>query len=320
MTEMINDNEKPVFLVNGFLESGKTSFINYTISEDYFHIDGNTLLLVTEEGEVEYDKKLLKREHITMVSFDDKESITKERLKELADACNAERIVIEWNGMWNPEILRFPDDWVLYQQITMMDGSTLDMYLNNMKALMGPMLKYTELLLINRCDDIPEDNLLNWKRQLRPMLMQGAEIVMENKFGEVPLEVIPEDLPYDISGDEIVISPENFGIWFFDCRDYPDRYKGKNVTFSACVMRDEKTFEKDCFVPGRMAMTCCEADMTFIGFMAHYKGISAYPDGTWVKLTARVDIKNLPEYEGEGPFLEVIKIAHTGEISEPVTF
>lgn len=320
MDSMINDNEKPVFLVNGFLESGKTSFINYTVSEDYFHIDGNTLLIVTEEGEVEYDQKLLKREHITTAVFDDKESITKERLRELAEACNAERIVIEWNGMWDPELLRFPDDWILYQQITMMNGSTLDMYLNNMKALMGPMLKYTELLLINRCDDIPEENLLNWKRQLRPMLMQGAEIVMENKFGEVPLDVIPEDLPFDISGDEIVIAPENFGIWFFDCRDYTERYKGKKVTFSACVMRDEKTFEKDCFVPGRMAMTCCEADMSFLGFMAHYRGISAYPDGTWVKLTARVDVKNLPEYEGEGPFLEVLSIAHTGEISDPVTF
>lgn len=320
MDSMINDSEKPVFLVNGFLESGKTSFINYTISEDYFHIEGNTLLLVTEEGEVEYDKKLLKRENITMVTFDDSESITKERLKELADSCNAERVVIEWNGMWNPEILRFPDDWILYQQITLMNGSTLDMYLGNMKGFMGPMLKYTELLLINRCDDIPEEKLLNWKRQLRPMLMQGAEIVMENKFGEVPLDVIPEDLPYDVSGDEITVIPENFGIWFFDCRDYPERYKGKKVTFSACVMRDEKTFEKDCFVPGRMAVTCCEADMTFIGFMAHYKGIGAYPDGTWVKLTARVDVKNLPEYEGEGPFLEVLDIAHTGEISEPVTF
>jgi len=319
MATSIEDNEKPVFLVNGFLESGKTSFINYTVSEEYFHIDENTLLIVTEEGEVEYNRKILKREHITMVTVEDQEQLTKEYLAELAASCNAERIVIEWNGMWNPDKLRFPEDWQLYQQITIMDGKTMDTYLANMKALMGPMLRWTELLLINRCDDIPEEKLLGWKRQLRPMLMQGAEIIMENNAGEIPLDVIPEDLPFDVNQDTIEISDENFGIWFFDCRDYLDRYLGKKVTFKASVMKDKK-FAKGIFVPGRMAMTCCEADMTFIGFMAHYDGIDAYADEDWIKLTARVEKKDCEEYGGVGPFLEVLEVARTGEIKEPVTF
>jgi len=319
MATSIEDNEKPVFLVNGFLESGKTSFINYTVSEEYFHIDENTLLIVTEEGEVEYNKKILKREHITMVTVEDQEQLTKEYLAELAASCNAGRIVIEWNGMWNPDKLRFPEDWQLYQQITIMDGKTMDTYLANMKALMGPMLRWTELLLINRCDDIPEEKLLGWKRQLRPMLMQGAEIIMENNAGEIPLDVIPEDLPFDVNQDPIEISDENFGIWFFDCRDYLDRYLGKKVTFRASVMKDKK-FAKGIFVPGRMAMTCCEADMTFIGFMAHYDGIDSYADEDWIKLTARVEKKDCEEYGGVGPFLEVLEVARTGEIKEPVTF
>ena len=33
----------PVYFINGFLESGKTEFINYTIEEDYFKIDELTL-------------------------------------------------------------------------------------------------------------------------------------------------------------------------------------------------------------------------------------------------------------------------------------
>lgn len=319
MENAINDYEKPVFLVNGFLESGKTSFINYTVGEEYFHIDENTMLLVTEDGEVEYDSALLKREKTFLFREDDQKSLTKEHLAELAESCHAERIVIEWNGMWNADNLRFPDDWVLYQQITVMNGKTMDAYLANMKALMGPMLRYTELLLINRCDGIPDEKLLNWKRQLRPMLTQGSDIIMENAFGEIPLEVIPEDLPFDISSDPIVIGDKNFGVWFFDCRDYTERYVGKKVTFKACLMTD-KRFPKDVFVPGRMAMTCCEADMSFIGFMAHYKGLSAYRDGDWVKITAVVEERDCDEYEGKGPFLEVVDIARTGEISEPVTF
>ena len=319
MSSMIEDNEKPVFLINGFLESGKTSFINYTISEEYFHIEENTLLIVCEEGEAEYDKKLLKKEHITKVTVEDEEELTKEYLNSLSESIHAERIVIELNGMWNPQNIEFPEDWVLYQQITCMNGETLTTYLANMKALMGPMLKNTELLLINRCDDIPEETLLSWKRQLRPMLMQGADIVMENKYGEVPLDTIPEDLPYDVESDEIEIKPDDYGIWFFDCRDYPERYVGKKITFTACIMKDP-SFEKGCFVPGRMAMTCCEADMSFIGFLAHYDGISAYEDESWVKLTAEMKLVNRPEYEGEGPFLEVIRMAHTGEIKDPVGF
>lgn len=319
MNQAIEDNEIPVFLVNGFLESGKTSFINYTVSEEYFHIDENTLLLMCEEGEVEYDKKLLKKEHTTLIKVEDQEELTKEYIESLIKAMDAQRIVVELNGMWNPQELEFPENCVLYQQITVMNGETLTAYLSNMKALMGPMLRNTELLLINRCDDIPEETLLSWKRQLRPMLMQGADIVMENKFGEVPLDTIPEDLPFDVSGEEIDIKPEDYGIWFFDCRDYPERYVGKKITFTACIMKDP-SFEKGCFVPGRMAMTCCEADMSFIGFLAHSKELDAFPDESWVKLTAVMKIADRPEYEGEGPFLEVVKMAHTGEIKDPVGF
>ena len=319
MNSVIEDNEIPVFLINGFLEAGKTSFINYTVSEEYFHIEENTLLIVCEEGEVEYDKKLLKKEHTTLIKVEEEEELTKEYIETLLEATRAGRIVIELNGMWNPSIIEFPDQCVLYQQITVMNGETLSTYLDNMKALMGPMLKNTELLLINRCDDVPEETLLSWKRQLRPMLQQGADIVMENKYGEVPLETIPEDLPFDVSGPEIDIRPDDYGIWFFDCRDYPERYIGKKITFTACVMIDP-SFDKGLFVPGRMAMTCCEADMSFIGFLAHYEEISAFKDGSWVKLTAEMKLLDRPEYEGEGPFLEVLKIAHTGEIKEPVGF
>lgn len=315
----LEDNEKPVFLINGFLDGGKTSFINFTISEEYFHIDENTLLLVCEDGEVAYDEKILKKEHIIKRQITDEALLTKETLDKLTKEAKADRIVIEYNGMWDPAKLRFPDDWVLYQQITVFDGTMLDMYLNNMKAMMGPMLRYTELVIINRCDNVAEEVLQGWKRQLRPMLMQGADIVMENKYGEIPLDTIAEDLPFDVSGDNVVIAPENYGIWFFDARDYPERYRGKTVEFSACVMKD-RSFGPGEFVPGRMAMTCCAADMTFLGFVAHYESIRKFKDGSFVHLKAKFDTMERKEYEGEGPYLEVMEIAPCEEIKDPVTF
>ena len=44
---------KPVYVINGFLESGKTEFIRYTLAQPYFRIKGKTLLIVCEEGEIE---------------------------------------------------------------------------------------------------------------------------------------------------------------------------------------------------------------------------------------------------------------------------
>ena len=52
---------KPVYMINGFLESGKTEFITYTLAQPYFRIKGKTLIIACEEGEVEYDSELLKK-------------------------------------------------------------------------------------------------------------------------------------------------------------------------------------------------------------------------------------------------------------------
>ena len=50
----------PVFVINGFLEAGKTQFITNTLQQDYFQADGTTVLILCEEGDTEYDKEILK--------------------------------------------------------------------------------------------------------------------------------------------------------------------------------------------------------------------------------------------------------------------
>ena len=56
---MIDDEVTPVFLINGFLEAGKTEFLSFTMDQDYFRTDGKTILIVCEEGDTEYDDALL---------------------------------------------------------------------------------------------------------------------------------------------------------------------------------------------------------------------------------------------------------------------
>lgn len=320
MNGIIEDNEIPVFIINGFLDSGKTSFIAYTLSEEYFHIEGDTLLLVCEDGEVKYDKRLLKREKVTRIDIASKEELSKEYFEQLNELYKPERILIEYNGMWgDPGELCFPEEWVVYQQLTVVDGTTIGVYLNNMKSLMGAMLRNSELCIVNRCDDKQNSELLEYKRKLRPMLISGSTVVMENKYGEVELETLDEELPFDVKADIIEIGNEDYGIWFIDAKDYPQRYCGKKVAFTAQIMKP-KGLKKGEFVPVRIVMTCCEADMQPLGYIAYFKDIDAYKDGDWVKLVAEFRLENREEYRGEGPYLNILSMTLTGPVSGAAGF
>ena len=152
----MEDDRMPLFLINGFLEAGKTAFIKFTLQQDYFQSEGKTLLIVCEEGEEEYEEEFLRETKTAAVYIDEISKLTPEYLEELELLYNPERVLMEWNGMWNPEGLKLPADWDLYQQITIVDGSSFDLYLNNMKPLVGSMVRNTEMLIMNRCDGIED--------------------------------------------------------------------------------------------------------------------------------------------------------------------
>ena len=152
----MDEDKMPLFLINGFLEAGKTQFMKFTMEQEYFRTDGKTLLIVCEEGEEEYEEELLKDTRTAVVYVDDLSKLTAEYLKELELFYNPERVLMEWNGMWDLNALKLPGDWALYQQITIIDGSTFDLYLNNMKPLVGNMVRNSELIIMNRCDGIED--------------------------------------------------------------------------------------------------------------------------------------------------------------------
>ena len=216
---------------------------------------------------------------------------------------------------WDLSELKLPKDWDLYQQITIIDGSTLDLYLNNMKPLVGNMVRNTEMIIVNRCDDI--EDLEPYRRTLKGMNPQ-VQIVFEDEDGEIQ-EVSEADLPYDMSAEVIEIPPEAYGIWYIDALDRPDRYRGKTVEFTAMVLKAPE-FPKNYFVPGRMAMTCCEADMTFLGFMCKARNARLLESREWVKVRARIEYEYSPEYEGEGPMLYADYVEKAEEIKEIVQF
>ncbi len=313
-----NQEKMPVFLINGFLEAGKTQFISFTLQQEYFQSDETTVLILCEEGDTEYDKELLKKTHTKIVTVDSAEEMDADFFGRLEALYNPCRVLIEWNGMWPQDQLVLPREWELYQQITIIDGSTFELYLNNMKPLLALLVKNSELVIMNRCDDVPDENITRYRRGLKALNPQ-AELIFEDAEGEIEQEVLEEDLPYDMKADVIEIKPEDYGIWYIDALDKEERYKGKVVEFTAMVLKSPE-FPKNYFVPGRMAMTCCEADMTFLGFVCKAREARLLETGKWVKVRAKMAYEYWQDYDGIGPVLYAESVEPAEEIKDIVQF
>ncbi len=305
---------KPVYVINGFLESGKTEFISFTLAQPYFQIKGKTLLIVCEEGENEYDAALLKKSRTELELIEEEADFTPENLTALEKKHKPERIIIEYNGMWNYKNAKLPWYWKIEQQITTIDGSTFPMYYTNMRSLLAEMIRKSEMIIINRCDTV-KDQLNTYKRNIKAV-NASADMIFEDANGEID-EILEEDLPYDLKQDVIVLDNEGYGIWYLDAMDHLERYVGKKLQFVAMVLKPEN-FPKGYFVPGRMAMTCCAEDMAFLGYACQYEGADSLKQKEWVKVTATVAREYWEDYKGEGPILHAISVEKTKAPKEEV--
>ncbi len=297
---------KPVYVINGFLESGKTEFITFTLGQPYFQIRGKTLLLLCEEGEIEYEEELLKKSRTEVELIEQEEDFNPSHLLELEKKHKPERIIIEYNGMWNFKNMKLPRQWRIEQQITTIDGSTFPMYYTNMRSLLAEMIRNSEMIIFNRCDGIADLN--NYKRNIKAV-NPSADVIFEDSNGEID-EIFEDDLPYDLNQDTIVLDNEGYDIWYLDSMDHLERYFGKKLQFVAMVLKPDH-FPQDYFVPGRMAMTCCADDMAFLGYACQFAGAGALKQKEWVKVTATVSREYWADYKGEGPILHALSVEKT---------
>lgn len=305
---------KPVYIINGFLESGKTEFICFTLAQNYFQVEGKTLLILCEEGENEYDPALLRKTRTEVELIEREEDFNPSNLTALEKRHRPERIIIEFNGMWNCKNIKLPWYWTLEQQITTIDGSTFPMYYTNMRSLLAEMIRKSEMIIFNRCDTVREQ-LNSYKRNVKAV-NPTADVIFEDSKGEID-EIFEEDLPYDLNQPIIRLDNEGYGIWYLDSMDHLERYVGKTLQFVAMVLKPEN-IPKGYFVPGRMAMTCCAEDMSFLGYACEYAGTDDLKQKEWVKVTAKVAREYWPDYKGEGPILHAISVEKTKAPRETV--
>ena len=305
---MAQDKVYPVYLIAGFLDSGKTSFINGILS-DGFALEDRTLLLCCEEGETDYDAKFLR--NVTVLSVDEQEELTPDFLEAQRKKCRANQVIVEFNGMWQIQdfyVNSMPQNWALYQIIALADGPSFEMYAKNMASLMMEKLRNADMILINRCT--PELCTALRQKNLR-LVNRRADIFLELEGGSSQDYMDGTVSAFDLEQPVIHVSDEDYGLWYVEIMDNPQMYAGKTVVFRAIMCKPPQYGRY--FTPGRFAMVCCAEDMSFLAVACIGYDVSKIPERAWVEVTAEARVEHWDPYEGDGPVLHVASIVPCGK-------
>lgn len=308
--------EIPVYLFTGFLESGKTKFIQGFLEDERFNSKDNTLLLVCEEGVEEYDSSKFKVDNVFVEYIDDQSMLTEENFKALQKKYKITRVVIEYNGMWSMDALfdAFPYGWMIYQEMMFADAGNFVTYNKNMRQLTFEKLQGANMVILNRCTD--EMDRVEFHKIIRGV-SRNADIAYEFSEDRVEYDDIEDPLPFDIEADVIDIADEDYAIWYRDLSEDMEKYIGKTVRFKGIVAHDEN-FPKYTAVVGRHVMVCCEDDITYRGLVCKGFVVTGLQKRDWIIITAKITKEYHEMYEEEGPVLNATEIKRTTEPEQQV--
>ena len=310
--------ETPVYLFLGFLESGKTKFIQETLEDPRFSSGEKTLLLVCEEGEEEYETiRFSNAESVELVVIEDKEDLNEAHLAELQLKYGAERVVVEYNGMWelNDFFNAMPEGWMINQLMTFFDSRTFLNYNANMRQLVYDKLVNTQLVVFNRYDDSMDK--MEFHKIVRA-ITRRADIVYERENGKADFDDIEDPLPFDINAPVIEIEDRDYAFFYRDLTENLEAYIGKTVKFLGIVATDKRLDPTD-IVVGRHVMTCCEADIQYCGLACVLPEEMNLKTRDWIRVTAKVEFKKHRIYKGKGPVLIAEKVVVCDAPEEQLT-
>ena len=291
----------PVYAFTGFLESGKTKFIQETLEDPRFNGGERTLLLVCEEGEEEYDISAYPHTNVYKEVIDDLDELTTEELSAMAKKYRIQRVVAELNGMRlaGDFYEKMPEGWEIAQEVMFADASTIMSYNANMRSLVVDKLTGAEMVVFNR---VPVGADIMPFHKLARALNRRIDIIYDYLDGNTQFDDIEDPLPFDINAPVIEIGDEDYALFYRDITEEPDKYDKKTVRFKGQVakLRREK---EGMFAPGRFVMTCCADDITFMGIPCKWAASNDLKPRSWVTVTAHISVQYHNVYRGIGPVL-----------------
>ncbi len=298
--------EIPVYLFTGFLESGKTTFIQGTLEDERFNTGEKTLLLVCEEGEEEYNPSEFYGQNVHIKVMEDKTEMTEQNLDTWAKQAHAERVLVEYNGMWmiNDFFEAMPEGWAVYQVIFVADSTTFTSYNANMRSLVVDKLNICELVDFNRFTR--DMDKMEFHKIVRG-ISRRTEIVYDYPDGTSEFDDIEDPLPFDVNADVIAVNDKDFALLYRDIMENMKQYNGKVIKFKG-ICAVNKKLPEETFICGRHIMTCCVEDITYCGMIVKWQDSDRIKNADWKWLTARVDIKFNKIYGRKGPVLTALNV------------
>ena len=312
--------EIPVYLFTGFLESGKTKTIQETLEDEGFNTGERTLLLMCEDGEEEYEPSRFAGKNVFIEEVDSAQDLNPKFLNSLAKKHKIERVVIEYNGMWQLDALynAIPENWLIYQQLLFADSNTFVNFNNNMRSLVVDKLQNCELVVFNRPDSKTDKDSLH---KIVRGVSRRASIAYEYPDGTLDYDNEEDPLPFDVEAPVIEIEDRDYALWFRDFAEDINKYEGKTVKFKGIVGINKKT-RAGTAICGRHVMTCCVDDIEFKGLVC--TGIpskAALSNRDWVIITAEISMEYHELYGKKGPVLHTLQIEKsTAPQQEVATF
>lgn len=299
--------EVPVYLFLGFIDAGKTKFIQETFEDERFATGERTLLLVFEEGEEEYAPSRFAVKDFSIETVEES-GITVENLTRLAKQHRAERVVVEWNGMQPTDrfFAAMPDGWAIAQVMTFFEAESFLGCNRNMRQLVFDKIQYADMVVFNRFSD--EFSQEEFHKIVRGVSRRPG-IVYEYTGGRAVYDEIEDPLPFDLNAKIVEIGDRDFAFFYRDLVEDMPKYEGKIVRFKGMVAVDKK-MKYGTIVVGRHIMTCCEADIRYSGLVVKHASDLPFKTRDWVTLTARIDLAYDKIYGQEGPVLKATAIEY----------
>ncbi len=310
----------PVYLMTGFLESGKTSFILETLNDKEFSKGEKTLVIACEQGEVEFDERIVKASKSVVEYIENEEDFNPDNLNALIKKHKPSRVMLEYNGMWSLRDMaeKAPQNWIFYQIFMFVNHDTFDMYMNNMRQLISDNLSIADIVIFNRCEPgkVDKKRLRRAVKALNPRI----DMMFEYVDGSVEQGFQGDDeMPYDVNANPIEIVHDDFGLWYVDIMSNAKRYKDKNVHVRGMVFR-AKNIPKGYFVISRRAMTCCADDIQVVGILVKSPDDAKWKDGDWVEVTGKVIGEKQACYKGVGPVILADSITETEKADSELVY
>ena len=286
--------EVPIYLFTGFLDSGKTTVIKDTLEDPTFNSDNpTTLIICLEQGEEEYDEDYLKANNADIEYLDSSVYLTNKKFKELYAMYKPSQIFIECNGMESITELVTKDldpMFTIVQIITTIDATTFTSYMNNMRSYMYEQIRYSDLIIFNRCKPNSSKNAL---RGSIKAVNKKAFIAYEGEYGQ-SVELQKEELPFDINTEPIDILDDDYGIWYMDALEDPAKYANKKIILRGMYLERLEGYNNS-FIFGRKAMVCCGNDLQDISLTVTGVKVDQMHLNDWLEIEGTLKLVDIDD-------------------------